>query len=650
MKLRLAPYLATALGAIAFASSAGAQVYKSTSNKSFATLFGSNDTNRITDTSVDAAGNRYVVGYTFDGSFHGYLMKLTKKGFKAFIVDATSLDGDVPTSVAADAAGHVYVTVSQDGSFVLRQYSASDGSLNWTTPEFNHGGFAYDMAIQPNGRPIVISDSQVQAGLLSGTVIRYPTDGSDYDGGFYVQGQDSHLQSVAIDANGGVYAVGQTYEAANTGATAAKLFYVMPAFNGWDSQSFDTAGSSEYFTEVAINPVTQTAIMVGGTYGTSMATSHPLLGSYFADYSSGSLVGKRSYYPFSYYHDGSFAQGIAVDEDGTMYMAVSDDTYDTPRANVYGMYSGDPSQPWILFYKWDQFVPASDAGSYDFAYDITTDGNGCVLGVLSDWTLGTGAAEYQGVQAFSFDKDGKALNRSMFGAPDISPINAFAGGFPKSAMSASGGFLSIFGNGNDGTPFDLTAQLVKGPNDSYRVDEDSTLAVPLSKGLLHNDGNQFSFAPMTCQVINSSVSNGFQSLVVNPDGTFTAKFNEDFNGVAHFNYRLKRGTTVLGSNHVTINVKSKNDVPVAVADVFSTAKNSVVQNLNVLANDYDVDGDNLTILSKTNDANATIGLSSDKKYITFKPKNNYMGDVIFQYTIRDPQGLQSTANVTVHIQ
>ena len=55
------------------------------------------------------------------------------------------------------------------------------------------------------------------------------------------------------------------------------------------------------------------------------------------------------------------------------------------------------------------------------------------------------------------------------------------------------------------------------------------------------------------------------------------------------------------------------------------------------------------MVSVTSSPNATIKIMPGSKYIKFKPKKNFVGDVEFDYTITDPAGNQATAHVMVHV-
>jgi hypothetical protein len=93
-----------------------------------------------------------------------------------------------------------------------------------------------------------------------------------------------------------------------------------------------------------------------------------------------------------------------------------------------------------------------------------------------------------------------------------------------------------------------------------------------------------------------------------------------------------------------------NHDPVAVNDTVGTTKNTTVV-MDVLANDSDVDGDDLTIMSVTEQGSfkGTLQLNMDGKSITYAPKNNDTGTDQFTYTVSDGNGGSATATVTITV-
>ncbi len=113
-------------------------------------------------------------------------------------------------------------------------------------------------------------------------------------------------------------------------------------------------------------------------------------------------------------------------------------------------------------------------------------------------------------------------------------------------------------------------------------------------------------------------------------------------------------TTTIGTEEPS---ESINNPPVAVDDLASTDQN-VALNLLVLSNDYDPDGDPLTIIvvdgttaqggTATIHDNGTPTNPSDD-YIVYVPRTNFIGTDTFTYTISDGHAGSDTATVTVEV-
>jgi len=90
-----------------------------------------------------------------------------------------------------------------------------------------------------------------------------------------------------------------------------------------------------------------------------------------------------------------------------------------------------------------------------------------------------------------------------------------------------------------------------------------------------------------------------------------------------------------------------NHPPVAIDDTANVAKNSLNNQINVRANDYDADGDPLTIASVTPPAHGSS--STDGNYVFYTPNGNYQGPDYFTYMITDISGDNDTAIVTITV-
>ncbi len=115
-----------------------------------------------------------------------------------------------------------------------------------------------------------------------------------------------------------------------------------------------------------------------------------------------------------------------------------------------------------------------------------------------------------------------------------------------------------------------------------------------------------------------------------------------------FTYSVNDGTTTVNAG-TTINVTPVNDAPVAVADAATTAEDTAlsIPAATLLANDSDVDGNPLNIVSVQGAVNGTVALVGGN--VVFTPAANYNGPASFTYTVSDGNGGTATATVAVTV-
>jgi hypothetical protein len=87
--------------------------------------------------------------------------------------------------------------------------------------------------------------------------------------------------------------------------------------------------------------------------------------------------------------------------------------------------------------------------------------------------------------------------------------------------------------------------------------------------------------------------------------------------------------------------------PVAINDTSTVLENSSNTTIDALANDYDPDGDNLTITTVTQPLHGTS--SQDGAYIYYTPLASYTGSDSFTYTITDGQDGNASATVFITV-
>ncbi|MDJ1139701.1 Ig-like domain-containing protein [Marinicella marina] len=144
----------------------------------------------------------------------------------------------------------------------------------------------------------------------------------------------------------------------------------------------------------------------------------------------------------------------------------------------------------------------------------------------------------------------------------------------------------------------------------------------------------------------SAPANG--NLVDNGRGNYTYTANEGFIGTETLTYKVTDANGASTTAIVTITVNEANEAPVAVDDAYFTTMNNATT-INVLSNDFDPDGDNLTLVSV--DTAGTIGSVEEVNAdgtLTYVPPADWCGTTTFTYTITD--GIEeATATVTITV-
>ena len=181
--------------------------------------------------------------------------------------------------------------------------------------------------------------------------------------------------------------------------------------------------------------------------------------------------------------------------------------------------------------------------------------------------------------------------------------------------------------------------------DSYTTNEDNSLQVTASNGVLNNDTDDD--GQSLSAVLVSGSSNG--SVDLNSDGSFSYTPNPDFFGTDSFTYIAFDGQDNSLETEVTLTVEAVDDQAVVASDLYLTTRDvalNVSQENGVLSNDTDVDS-TLTSIIVTEPDNGTVVLSSDGSF-EYVPDSGFIGTDSFVYRATD--GVVSSENVTVTIE
>jgi len=184
-------------------------------------------------------------------------------------------------------------------------------------------------------------------------------------------------------------------------------------------------------------------------------------------------------------------------------------------------------------------------------------------------------------------------------------------------------------------------------DDAYVVDEDHTLDVNATLGVLFND---FDVEGATLAAVAVDQPD-HGTLALNPNGSFSYTPDGNYFGEDAFTYRAADGDEDSEVATVTIDVDAVNDPPVAVADSYDVDEDAVLS-VNaaegLLDNDTDAEGDELTAVVTTDPANGTLELNSDGSF-EYKSRADFFGEDTFSYRASDSNAESAATTVTISI-
>jgi YD repeat-containing protein len=160
------------------------------------------------------------------------------------------------------------------------------------------------------------------------------------------------------------------------------------------------------------------------------------------------------------------------------------------------------------------------------------------------------------------------------------------------------------------------------------------------------DAQSFSIVTVEAPAHGVAVINGGMSLTYTPASGYF--------GADGFTYTVADGHNGLATARVSVLVRSSvNHTPVAVGDSFAigdrlSAAVDGTQSLRPINNDYDADGDVLTITGATAPVHGSISLVGSN-VITYQPAAAFDGSDSFTYTISDGRGGTSAATVSLAV-
>ncbi len=202
------------------------------------------------------------------------------------------------------------------------------------------------------------------------------------------------------------------------------------------------------------------------------------------------------------------------------------------------------------------------------------------------------------------------------------------------------------------------SQVTEGNNDPVTQDDeytallDETLTID-PPGVLGNDSDPD--GDDLTVTLADAISDQGGTVEVDENGGFTYTPPAGFTGTDTFTYTVSDGNGGTDSATVTIEVtdgSGGNNNPLAQDDEYNTEQDIplTVSPPGVLANDSDVDGDDLTIsaFDAVSASGGTVELDGDGGF-TYTPPAGFTGTDSFTYTVSDGNGGTDTATVTIEV-
>jgi hypothetical protein len=178
-------------------------------------------------------------------------------------------------------------------------------------------------------------------------------------------------------------------------------------------------------------------------------------------------------------------------------------------------------------------------------------------------------------------------------------------------------------------------------DDVYTTLEDMPLSV-VAPGVMQNDmdidGDALS------ALLDTPPITGELSLA--PEGGFTFQPAPNANGLITFTYHLTDGLAESNVALVTLEVTPVNDPPVAVEDRATTPEDTPTS-IAVLANDFDIDGDALSLGAVGQPRHGSTLIRAAQ--VVYTPTLDFNGLDVYTYTVSDGQGGADTGWVTITV-
>ncbi|MBK9713170.1 MAG: ExeM/NucH family extracellular endonuclease [Kouleothrix sp.] len=313
-----------------------------------------------------------------------------------------------------------------------------------------------------------------------------------------------------------------------------------------------------------------------------------------------------------------------------------------------------------------KYTPSADANGADsFSYTISDGRGGSDTGTVSVTItpvndapvanadtltlLEDASATTVNVLANDTDVDGDSLTVTSV-TQGAKGVVTLAGGVvkytPNANASGADSFSYTIADGHGGSATGTVSVTITPVNDAPVANADTlTVLEDASATTVNVLANDTDVDGDSLAV--TSVTQGAKGAVTLAAGVVKYTPNANANDTDSFSYTIADGHGGTATATVSVTITPVNDAPTAVNDSATVKKNKTVT-ISVLANDFDVDGNSLSVTAASAPAHGSVVRNANGT-IKYTPQNGYTGSDSFTYTISDGNGGLATATVTVTV-
>jgi subtilisin family serine protease len=168
---------------------------------------------------------------------------------------------------------------------------------------------------------------------------------------------------------------------------------------------------------------------------------------------------------------------------------------------------------------------------------------------------------------------------------------------------------------------------------------------PITIDVLANDTDEDAGTTLTIAAVTDPAKG---SATIDAGGTVTYAPDPDAAGIDTFAYTVSDGAGGSATGAVTVTVAAVNDPPIASDDTAGVPSGGSVS-IDVLANDTDIDGGPLQVVSVTTPTGGTAIIDPNGDSITYTPNPDATGSDAFSYVVDDGAGGTDQGDVAVTI-